>query len=68
MCLEDPGWVDRTPAPSGEQQEVFDAETSAVYQALRAFDQRQESGRQYTVFVYSTSAITRVRDDAMGPG
>jgi hypothetical protein len=33
-----------------------------------AIEQRQERGRQYTVFVDSTSAITRVRDDDLGPG
>ena len=31
-------------------------------------EQRKESGREYTIFVDSTSAITRVRDDARGPG
>ena len=30
--------------------------------------QRSEHGREYTIFVDSTSAITRVRDDARGPG
>ena len=29
---------------------------------------RQESYRRYTVFVDSTSAIARMRDDALGPG
>ena len=29
---------------------------------------RQERGRSYTVFVDSTSAIDRVRDDELGPG
>ena len=43
-------------------------ETSAIYQALRALDQRQESGRQYTVFADSTAALDRVRSDTRGPG
>ena len=46
---------------------MFDAEILALYQALRAIEQRQERGSQYTAFVDSTSAITRVRDD-WGPG
>ena len=52
----------------GANKEVFDAETFAIYQALRALDQRQESGHRYTVFADSTSAIDRVRSDALGPG
>ena len=40
----------------------------AIWQALRVPEQRGESGRSYTIFVDSTSAITRVRDDARGPG
>ena len=52
----------------GANNEGFGAETLAIYQALRAFDQQQESDRRYTVFVDSTSAITRVGDDALGPG
>ena len=68
MRLEDPGWVDRTPFPSGTNKEVFDAEVSAIYLALSALDQRQEGDRQYTIFVDSSSAIARVRDDALHPG
>ena len=44
------------------------AEVFAVWQALCILEQRKESGRSYTIFVDSTSAITRVRDDARGPG
>ena len=40
----------------------------AIWQALRALEQRRESGREYTIFVDSTSPIKRVRDDAWGPG
>jgi hypothetical protein len=39
-----------------------------VWQALRALEQRNEHGRESTIFVDSTSAITRVREDARGPG
>ena len=39
----------------------------AIWQALRALEQRKGSGRKYTVFVDSTLAITRIRDDAWGP-
>ena len=52
----------------GTNKEVFDAETFAIYQALRALDQRQESKHRYTVFVDSASALDRVRSDALGPG
>ena len=49
----------------GNNKEVFDAEVFAVYQALDAIDQRRERGRRYNIFVDSTSAIARVRDDSM---
>ena len=49
-------------------KEVFDAETFVVYQALLAFNQRQERGRQYTVFINSTAAIRRLSDDTLSPG
>ena len=52
----------------GKNKEVFDAEVFAIWQALVALEQGRESGRRYTVFVDSTSAITRDRDDARGPG
>ena len=43
-------------------------EVFAIWQALCVLEQGRESGREYTVFVDSTSAITRVRDDARAPG
>ena len=52
----------------GKNKEVFDAEVFAVWQALRALEQRSRHGREYTIFVDSASAITRVRGDARGPG
>ena len=30
--------------------------------------QRKENGHEYTIFVDSTSAVTRIRNDAWGPG
>ena len=47
---------------------MFDAEVFAVYEALRALDQRRESGRGYTVFVDSTATMDRIRTDEAGPG
>ena len=52
----------------GSNKEVFDAETFAIYQALRTFDSRQESGHHYTVFADAQAAIRRVATDAVGPG
>ena len=49
-------------------KEVFDAEVFAIFQALLWLDQRQESGRRYTLFAGSTAAIERVRPDCIGPG
>ena len=50
----------------GDNKEVFDAEVYAIAQALSVMDQRRGSGRRYTVFVDSTSAIGRVRSDSIG--
>ena len=61
------GWTGRR-FQLGKNKEVFDAEAFAVWQALRALEQRNEHDREYTIFVDSTSAITRVRDDARGSG
>ena len=61
------GWVGRR-FHLGTNKEAFDAEVFAIYQALRTIEQRQERGHGYTVFVDSTSAIGRVRDDELGPG
>ena len=57
------GWTGRR-FQLGTNKEVFDAEVFATWQALRILERRKESGRRYTIFVDSTSAITRVRDDA----
>ena len=61
------GWTRRR-FHLGTNKEVFDGETLAIYQAPRDPDQRQESGHRYTAPVDSTSAINRVRDDALGHG
>ena len=61
------GAVDGTPLPAGLEQGVR-REVFAIWQPLRVLEQRKESGRSYTIFVDSTSAITRIRDDARGPG
>ena len=65
---ETPGGLTGRRFHLGSNKEVIDAKVFAIYQALRAIEQRQERGRQYTVFVDSTSAITRVGDDSLGPG
>ena len=49
-------------------KKVFGVEGYAIYQALLALDQRQESSYQCAVFVDSTAAINRVETDAIGPG
>ena len=46
----------------GNNKEVFDAETFAIYQA------RKESGHHNTVFADAQVAIRRVTTDAAGPG
>ena len=61
------GWTGRR-FQLGKNKEVFDAEVFAAWQALRALERRNERDREYTIFVDSTSAITRVQDDARGPG
>ena len=69
LRLADPrGRLDRPSLPPRLKKEVFDAETYAIYQALRTLDPRRECGHQYTVFVDSTAAIVGVRTDVTGPG
>ena len=52
------GWIGRR-YHLGTKKEVFGAEIFAIYQALRALNQRQESGHQYAVFVDSPPPSTR---------
>ena len=61
------GWSGRR-FQLGKNKVVFDAEGLAMWQELRALEQRNEHGHEYTILVDSTSDITRVRDDARGPG
>ena len=63
---EEGGWKGRR-SQLGKTKKIFDAEVFAVWQALRALEERNERDCEYTIFVDSTSAITRVRDDAWGP-
>lgn len=48
-------------------EKVFNTETFAIYRTLRIFDERQEAGRRYTVFLDSQGTIQRIRTDAVGP-
>ena len=66
--LERPGGCTGRRYHLGTNMEVFDTETFAVYQALRALERRQESGHRYTIFVDSRAAIDRVRSDTPSPG
>ena len=66
--LEDPGGLDRKRFHLGSNKEVLDAETFAIYQALKIFQARQEPGHRHTVFSDSQPAIRRALSDAVGPG
>ena len=52
----------------GSNKEVFDAETVAIYQALKILDRQRTTGQQYTIFSDSQAAIQRIRTDSVGPG
>ena len=56
--------VDRTLLLARQNKEVFDAEVFAVWQALRVLEQRSKRDCEYTIFVDSTSAITRTPAEA----
>ena len=45
----------------GKNNEVFDAEPYALYQAAKTFGEIGESGQRYTIFTDSTAAISRAR-------
>ena len=47
----------------GDNKEVFDVEVYAIYQALKTFEGRRQSGKTYTVFSDCQPAIQRVRTD-----
>ena len=61
------GWTGKRFRP-GTNKEVFGAEAFATYQALRTFEEGGESGRSFTVFSDSQSAIRRVLTNALIPG
>ena len=52
----------------GTNKVVFDAEVYAIYQALKIFEERHQSGKQYTVFSDCQPTIKRTLSDALGPG
>ena len=52
----------------GDSKVVFDAEVFAILQALRVFDKRRQSGKEYTVFSDCQPAIQRARTDQLEPG
>ena len=51
----------------GHQQEVFDAEVYAIYEAVNLLDVRGETEQSYTVFSDSQAAIYRVLHEECGP-
>ena len=61
------GWTGRR-FHLGTNKEVFDAEVYAIYQALRVFEERGQTGRKYTIFSDCQPAIRRALSDALGPG
>ena len=46
----------------GDNKEVFDAEAFAIYQSLRTFEARQQSGVEYTTFSDCQPAIWRATE------
>ena len=61
------GWTGRR-LRLGNSKKVFDADTFAIYQALRVLDLQQETDRKYAIFSDSQSAIRRISSDDLGPG
>ena len=52
----------------GTNKEAFDAEVYAIYQALRVFEKRGQSGKKYMIFSDCQPAIRRALSDVLGPG
>ena len=44
----------------GSNKEVFNAETFAIYQALKILDQQQATAQRYTIFSDWQAAIQRI--------
>ena len=65
MWQTEEGWTGRR-FHLGTNKEVFDAEVYAIYQALSIFEERDQSGRKYTVFSDCQPAIRRALSDALG--
>ena len=63
--LADRRGLDRQMLHLGDNKEVFGAEVFAIYQALRIFEARQQSGEKYTIFLASQWWAL---SDALGPG
>ena len=61
------GWTGRR-FYLGDNKEVFDTEVFAILQALRVFNERGQSGKEYTIFSDCQPAIQRARSDQLGPG
>ena len=61
------GWTGRL-FHLGNNKEVFDAEIFAIYQALKVFETREQTGRKYAVFSDSQAAIRRAATDTVRPG
>ena len=60
------GWVKRG-TYLGKNKEVFDAEVFATMWVVRLLDEREERGRDYTIFSDSQAAVSRVQHDRRGP-
>ena len=60
------GWRGRN-SYLGTNKEIFDAEVFAILQAVKALNEQEESGEEYTVFTDSQAAVARIRHDKCGP-
>ena len=63
----DGGWRQRK-IYLGRNKEVFDAEIFAIGRALEVLNEREEEGREYTIFSDSQAALSRILHDRTGPG
>ena len=66
MLLADGERVGRKAFFLGSNKEVFDAELSAIYQAVGVLEARGQSGRRYITFSDSQAAIRRALTDSLG--
>ena len=51
----------------GRNKEVFDAETFAILEAFRTFNERGEENQHYSIFSDSQAALSRIQHDRTGP-